>query len=270
MRCRGNLWAGVALPQRRHAEHFPVRCRKRYAGRRRTEQRREAGPIGDEEASLAGRPPRRAPVRTLKNQSGCSVFQSELDLKRWMARLPTVSEARPTACPSCGAPSCPFDGRIQLQGHGFRERQVRGPPGPDAKATVVVVTGRRYRCVRCDAVLLVVPQEVLPRRQYSAAAIGCALALWGLVKATALVVRRRISAAATLGFDAMSGWATLRRWAKAVRARRLFASVPAAASSATLRQVAAHAATALAATADATTRGLPIEQRAFLGAAHAA
>ncbi|HEY5295332.1 MAG TPA: transposase family protein [Gaiellaceae bacterium] len=187
-----------------------------------------------------------------------------------MARPPTVAEARPPACPGCGAPSCPFGGRIQLHGHGFRERQVRGPPGPGAKPVVVVVTGRRYRCVRCNAVLLVVPREVLPRRQYSAAAIGYALALWGLMQATALVVRRRISSAATLGFDAMSGWATLRRWAKAVRHGRLFASVPAADPAATLRKVAALAATALAANADSTTRGLPIEQRAFLGAAHTA
>jgi hypothetical protein len=67
----------------------------------------------------------------------------------------------------------------------------------------------------------------------------------------------------------MTGWATLRRWAKAVQQRRLF-SVPIAGPSATLREVAALAATALAARADSTTRHLPLEQRAFLGAAHAA
>ena len=144
-----------------------------------------------------------------------------------------------------------------------------GPPGPGEGAAVLVITVRRYRCVPCGAVLLVVPREVLPRRRYSAAAIGFALALWGLVQATALVVRRRVSAAKALGFDAMTGWATLRRWAKAVEQRRLF-SVPIAGPSATLREVAASAATALAASADSTTRHLPLEQRAFLGAAHAA
>jgi hypothetical protein len=111
---------------------------------------------------------------------------------------------------------------------------------------------------------------VLPRRQYSAGAIGLALALWGLVHATAVTVRLRVSPAAALGFEAMAGWVTLRRWAKAVKSRRLFATVPAAGASATLREVAALAATALAASADSTTRPLSLEQRAFLGAAHAA
>jgi hypothetical protein len=206
----------------------------------------------------------------LKNRSHGSVIQSSIDLKSWIAKMPTVAEARPAACPGCKAASCPFGGLIQLHGHGLRQRQVRGPPGPGEDAAIVVITCRRYRCVRCGAVLLVVPREVLPRRQYSAAAIGFALALWGLLQATALAVRRRVNPAATLGFDAMAGWVTLRRWARAVKQQRLFASVPAAGPSATLREVAALAATALAASADSTTRHLPLEQRAFFGAAHAA
>ena len=164
----------------------------------------------------------------------------------------------------------PGRGRIQIHGHGLRERQVRGPLGPGEKAAAIGVPGRRYRCVVCDSVFLVVPREVLPRRQYSAAAIGFALALWGLVGLTAIAVRLQISPSKVLGFDAMTGWVTLRRWAKAVKTRCLFPSVPAAGPSATLRDVAALAATALAASADPTTRHLPLEQRAFLGAAHAA
>ena len=206
----------------------------------------------------------------MKNRSHGSVIQSWIDLKSWIAQTPTVAQARPAACPGCKAASCPFGSGIQVQGHGLRERQVRGPPGPGDDAAVVVITGRRYRCVCCGAVLLVVPREVLPRRQYSAAAIGLAFALWGLAQATALAVRLRVSPATALGFDAMAGWVTLRRWAKAVKERRLFASVPAAGLSATLREVAALAATALAASADPTTRHLPLEQRAFLGAAHTA
>jgi hypothetical protein len=198
------------------------------------------------------------------------VIQSAINLKSWIARTPTVAEARPAACLDCNAASCPVGGRIQLHGHGLRQRQVRGPPGPGEAAVVVVITGRRYRCVPCGALFLVVPREVLPRRQYSAAAIGLALALWGLVQATALAVRLRVSPATSLGFDAMAGWVTLRRWAKAVKQRRLFASAPVAGPSATLREVAALAATALAASADPTTRHLPLEQRAFLGAAHVA
>ena len=205
-----------------------------------------------------------------KNRSLSKIIQSEISLKQWIARTPTVAEARPAACLVCKAASCPVGGRIQIHGHGLRERQIRGPLGPGEKAAAIGVPGRRYRCVLCDSVFLVVPREVLPRRQYSAAAIGLALALWGLVKATATAVRLRISPSTVLGFDAMTGWVTLRRWAKAVKARVLFPSVPSAEPSSTLRTVAALAATALAASADPTTRHLPLEQRAFLGAAHAA
>src|SRR5580698_6077419 len=156
----------------------------------------------------------------LRNRSHGSVIQSAIDLKSWIARTPTVAEARPAVCLGCKAASCPVGGRIQLHGHGVRQRQVRGPPGPGEDAAVALITGRRYRCVPCGAVFLVVPREVLPRRQYSAAAIGLALALWGLVQATALAVRLRVSPATALGFDAMAGWVTLRRWAKAVKQRR--------------------------------------------------
>ena len=205
-----------------------------------------------------------------KNRSHGKIIQSEISLKHWIAQTPTVAEARPAACLDCKAASCPVGGRIQIHGHGLRERQVRGPLGPGEKAVTVGVLGRRYLCVVCGAVFLVVPREVLPRRQYSAAAIGLALALWGLVKATAIAVRLQISPSTVLGFDAMTGWVTLRRWAKAVKTGGLFSSVPAAGPSATLREVAALAATALAASADPTTRHLPLAQRAFLGAAHAA
>ena len=205
-----------------------------------------------------------------KNRSHGTVIQSEISLKHWIAQTPTVAEARPAACPGCKAASCPVGAGIQVHGHGLRERQVRGPLAPGEKAVVIGVPGRRYRCVVCGAVFLVVPREVLPRRQYSAAAIGFALALFGLVGLTAIAVRLQISPSTVLGFDAMTGWVTLRRWAKAVKTRCLFPSVPAAEPAATLRTVAARAATALAASADPTTRHLPLEQRAFLGAAHAA
>jgi len=90
------------------------------------------------------------------------------------------------------------------------------------------------------------------------------------VNATAIAVRLRICPSTVFGFAAMTGWVTLRRWAKAVKTRCLFSGVPPAPPSATLRDVAALAATALAARAESTTRHLPLEQRAFVGAAHAA
>jgi hypothetical protein len=198
------------------------------------------------------------------------VVQSALDLKRWLERPPSVDEARPASCPACQAASRPVGGSLKLQGHGTRERQVRGPLSPDEAATTVVLAVRRYRCVRCGAVIVVVPREVRAGRLYSVAAIGFALALWGLVQASAVEVRRRVCPAAIVGPAAAMGWATLRRWARAVRRGKLFSSVPLPDPSSTLRHVAAHAAAAVAANADPTTRSLAIEQHAFFGAAHAA
>ncbi len=160
-------------------------------------------------------------------------------------------------------------GRVQLQGHGTRERQVRGPCEAGAGAALVVVEARRYRCVPCGAVLIVVPREVWGRRVYSASAMGLALALWGLVKATASQVRRRVCPATVLGAAGATGWATLRRWARDIRRRLLLPRVPPSGPSVSLRGVAARAASVLAASADPTTRALPIEHRAFLGAAQA-
>ncbi|MGK3966346.1 hypothetical protein WMF38_19445 [Sorangium sp. So ce118] len=132
------------------------------------------------------------------------------------------------------------------------------------------MAARRYRCLGCNAVLLVVPRGVLGRRVYSAAAIGFALALWGLALATASEVRRRVGPARILGESAVTGWATLRRWAREVAQRCLLAQAPDPGPSASLRKSAATAAASLAASADPTTRALPIEHRAFFGAAHAA
>lgn len=204
-----------------------------------------------------------------KNRSGTSVVQSAVGIKGWRERLPTVEEARPACCPSCGAASCPVGGAIQLHGHGTRVRQVRGPSAPLEPAETVEITARRYRCVPCGGVVVVVPREVMAGRLYSAPAIGFAFALWGLVLATAAQVRRQVCPAKILGHT-VSGWVTLRRWARDVAQGKLFPSVPGAGPSASLRRVSAHAASALAASADPTSRELAIEQRAFLGAAHAA
>jgi len=202
-----------------------------------------------------------------KNRSGTSVVQSAIDIKSWMQRQPTVEETRPSRCPKCGAASHPLGNSIQLHGHGTRGRDVLHPAHPGGPATSFLLPARRYRCVPCRAVIVVVPREVRGRRLYSASAIGLALALWGLVLATAAEVRRRVCPAKILGPAAATGWATLRRWARAVARGHLFASTPTPDSTAPLRRAAALAAAALAACADPTTRGLAIEHRALLGAA---
>ena len=69
---------------------------------------------------------------------------------------------------------------------------------------------------------MVVPREVLPRRQYTASAIGLALALFALLGVSAAGVRSRISSRSIVGHTAADGWITLRRWIAAVRRGDLF------------------------------------------------
>jgi len=84
----------------------------------------------------------------------------------------------------------------------------------DGPPTTVVLACRRYRCTECDAVLLVVPRGVPPRKHYGFAAIAMALALWLVVEAPVREVRRRICAW-QLTRESTSSWPTLRRWRRA-------------------------------------------------------
>jgi hypothetical protein len=106
---------------------------------------------------------------------------------------------------------------------------------------------------------------VVRRRLYSAGAIALALAHYGVAGMAPAEVRRRVSPLRIVGPTAAAGWASLGRWARAVRARRLFPAVRALPAETTLRQVAARAATTLAAYAPGV-EGLTIESAAFLGA----
>jgi hypothetical protein len=81
------------------------------------------------------------------------------------------------------------------------------------------------------------------------------------------VVRARVSPWRIVG-AAVIGWSSLGRWAKAIRARTLFAQVRPAAAETSLRDVAQRAAVALAGHASSSADGLPLATRAFLGAAH--
>jgi hypothetical protein len=128
------------------------------------------------------------------------------------------------------------------------------------------VACRRFRCVACSAVVLVVPRAMLRRRWYSASAIALALALYGIDRAPPTEVRRRTSPFGNVGFTAAAGWATLGRWAKAVRARSLFPEVRQCPGQFTLRQVAERAATTLGSRAPPP-MDAPLSVRAFTGAA---
>ena len=124
---------------------------------------------------------------------------------------------------------------------------------------------RRYQCQPCGAVVVVVPRGLVWRRLYSAGGIALALALWGVAGLSPAEVRGHVSPLRIVGATAAAGWASLRRWARAVRAGRLFPVVRALPTDATLRQVAARAATTLAAYAPGA-GGLSIESAAFIGA----
>lgn len=131
---------------------------------------------------------------------------------------------------------------------------------------MIDVLARRYQCVPCDAVILVVPCEMLPRRHYSAAAIALALALWAILQQPPREVRRCVGRWPIVGPSAPGRWATLRRWAKAVREGALFPGVRPSPSEWSLRDVARRAATTIAAHGPPVI-GAGLEIQAFLGGA---
>ncbi len=72
---------------------------------------------------------------------------------------------------------------------------------------------RRYRCRGCGAVCQVVPTGVHAGHRYLWSAVVLALTLWSVRRLPASEVRRRISPYSRVGF-AVTGWASLRRWAR--------------------------------------------------------
>lgn len=181
-----------------------------------------------------------------ETRSDQRIITSPLDVKGWAERSPTADEVRPARCISCGAASRPVGGGIVLHGHGRRERQARGPATPDGKAELRETHVRRYRCKRCRATMTVAPRETLRKRLYSAAAIGLALALFGLTGLSLRAVRERVSPFAVVGPTSAATWRTVPRWTNAVREGELFDVRPPPPTW-TPRKVAERAATTLAA-----------------------
>jgi hypothetical protein len=176
-----------------------------------------------------------------------------------------VDEVRPGCCPACAAPSRPAGGSLGLHGHGLRERDQWGPVEFGGATALIAILLRRYLCRSCGAVIVVGPRCLVRRRLYSAGAIAVALALYGVAGLAPAEVRRQVSPLRIIGPTAVAGWASLKRWCRAVRARRLFPVVRALPADATLRQVAARAATTLAAYAPGA-GGLAVESAALVGA----
>ncbi len=154
----------------------------------------------------------------LEIQSTCHVVHSDIEVKFWLEAVPSVDRVRPSRCPRCGVAADAVGNRLEVVGHGLRERQVRGCPAADQPPAQLVVRARRYRCLRCSAVITVVPAGVARRRHFGAGAIGMALAWFGRGDA-ACAVRDRIGG---VGPPEDRGWVTLRRWARASCSGALF------------------------------------------------
>ena len=155
-----------------------------------------------------------------------------------------------------------------MQGHGLRSRQLRGPSAPHEMPEVTVVWTRRYRCIRCGAVLTVAPAETLSRRLYSAAAIAWSLALYGLSLLAPGTVRELVSPWRVVAASSATRWRTLSRWCAAA-AGGLFTRLSPP-TGGTARQVAAAAATAISACAVPVPEPPPLDVLAFHGAARVA
>ncbi len=190
-----------------------------------------------------------------------------VEIKTWISQTPDVDEARPKRCPACGLGSRPPGAGLQIHGHGLRCRQIRGPASPDSPPETREIKLRRYRCLRCEAVIAVGPMGLLRGWLYSAPAIAWALALYGIGKQAAARVRSRVSPWSIVGPAAAGNWATLRHWLRAVVARRLFAEVRPCPPDWRPKQIAERAATTLIAAAPSGDLALPLAHQAWLGAA---
>lgn len=131
----------------------------------------------------------------------------------------------------------------------------------------MILEARRYRCVQCEAVILVVPADVLPRRHYRAQAIGLALALFGLLGWTAPAVRAAVSTWGIVGASTARTWLTVRRWIRAVVAGVLWVGVRPCPEGTVPRAQAERAAATLAAWAPVGAPG-SLAHQACLGALH--
>jgi hypothetical protein len=202
-----------------------------------------------------------------KCQSAPTIVQSSIPIKSWIERPPSVEEARPSHCSACRAASRVVGEPLGLHGHGLRQRQLRGPLAPQQEPQLCGILVRRYLCQRCGATLTVVPRGVLPRRHFSASAIGLALCLWGLMRLCAKKVRAQVSPWRHVGATAAAGWTQLRRWTEAVRQRRLLGGVLVGPLPAGRREVAQRAAVALSTLCPPQQAGQGMPQQVFVGAA---
>jgi hypothetical protein len=202
-----------------------------------------------------------------RGRSTQTIVHSAIDSKSWLARIPSVEEVRPGQCPRCAAASRPVGQGLQIWGHGLRDRQSRGPLEPLGDPVEVTLRVRRYVCRPCRAMIVVVPLGVIAGRLFAAMAIGLALTLFGVEGLPLAKVRQRVSPWQRVGATAHVSWLAVRRWVRAIREGRLFASVRCSPAHHTARQVAERAAMTLAALAPPSLAAAEVAERVFAGAA---
>lgn len=202
--------------------------------------------------------------RQVKRRSGEGIVYSTIVVKKWAEETPSAESVRPACCSRCGAASCPPGQALVVVGHGFRERQVRGPAEAGGAPETRLIRVRRYRCRRCGGLTTVLPRGLTARRHYSASAIGLALCLHGLRKLSVGETRLRVCTWLA-GFET-ERWTTLATWLAAIEAGRLFKVRPGPTGT-SLRRRAERAAATLC--SSALSAGA-LEEQAFEGAALAA
>jgi hypothetical protein len=199
----------------------------------------------------------------MKDRSDETIEEESAESKR-RAKRASCEGSRPACCPECGVPSRPAGGRVQMHGHGERERTQRGPATVGEPPVERSVAVRRYRCTRCGATVTVAPRSVARRRLYAASAIGLALALFGIQLASAVAVREAIAPTASARDPAEgASWSTLRRWAHEAKAGTLVAESRACPGTFTLRQAAERTAMTLQTLGQ---RGAEVLERVWQGA----
>jgi hypothetical protein len=201
--------------------------------------------------------------KSLETRSKLRIVHRAVDVKSWAKQPPSVETARPSRCPCCGAAGRPEGSARVIVGHGLRERLVYGPLGADDGSAIRSLLGRRYRCLRCRAVLLVLPRCIGRRLVYTLYSIVLALASWAVDAKPLRLVRAVVSPFRVVGAAAAVGWSSVKRWVR--HAGRIFDGAPPLVEG-TWRQRARRLLAFIAAFAPRTTGNLKLD--ALQGAMH--
>jgi hypothetical protein len=128
--------------------------------------------------------------------------------------VPPVDAVRPARCVRCGTPGAPSGEPKRVHGHGLRTRLCLGALALGDSPAIHTLVLRRYRCQRCEAVMLACPRGVLGRLRYGVLAVVLALALWAAEGEPGHVVRSAVSPWRSTGDERFHGWRSLSRWAQ--------------------------------------------------------